>query len=326
MKMPLRRLAYGDRLQVTCRIIALVLIAMGIAIFPVSAWQITTARTAAGQLGSYGLWDPRVGVRVVPAIVRADLGRFLWFVDTRVGQVAVYNLGNVQAAVDIAVRGIEQDEEGCLTFTPGSQEVTEAVSVSESHFLLAPGSSREIRIVLDSGYARRRDRAGLCAGIEVRCSPSVASGAQASSLASPGVNVPVLVRLPGNRGHDLSMEDVRTGAWDEDGAARVRIKVRNGGGAYAVASGVLSFEKAGTGRSRSAPSEHKIAPGLVLPGGARWLEAKIPQGSLDAGDYSAEVRISVDGKPCLMSSLLVKADEFGSIMRLGPTGSSPGRP
>ncbi len=39
------------------------------------------------------------------------------------------------------------------------------------------------------------------------------------------------------------MEDVRTGAWDEDGAARVRIKVRNGGGAYAVASGVLSFER-----------------------------------------------------------------------------------
>ncbi|MDD2202152.1 MAG: hypothetical protein PHQ21_07490 [Firmicutes bacterium] len=325
-----RFLAYTDRLWAIGRIGVLALIVTGITIFPVFARQIPVAREEPGQVGNFGSWEQRIGVRVSPAIVRASLGRFLWFVDTRVGQVFVVNSGNVQASVDIVVRGIKQDDEGRLTFTPGSEEVIEAINVSHSSFLLAPGASRMISISLDSDYAKRRDRAGLCAAMEVLCSPSIASGARASFLASAGVNIPVLVRLPGVRGYDLSLEDVCTRVDDEDGATRVRIKVRNGGGAYVVASGVLSFEIPGTGRDgsgvRFGASDHKIAPGLVLPGSGRWLEAKIPQGILNAGDYSAEVRISVEGKLCLRSSLAVKADEFGSILSCSPKGSSPGRP
>lgn len=314
-----------DRLWTIRRIGALVLIAMGMAIFPMPAQQVPVACAEAARAGNFGLWKQRIGVRVSPAMVRANLGRFLWFVDTRVGQVAVFNSGNVQASVDITVRGIEQDEEGHLTFTPGPEEVIEALNVSQSSFLLAPGASRTINIAVDPGYAKRRDRVGLCAAMEVRCSPSIISGARASFLASPEVNVPVLVRLPAHRGHDLSLEDVCTGAGYEDGVNVVRIKVRNEGGAYVVASGVMSFETVGTDRNRSSASDHKIAPGLILPGSARWLEAKIPQGSLTAGDYATEVKIFVDGKPCLRSSLVMKVDEFGSILSCDTRDSSPGR-
>lgn len=326
MKMFLRSLADGDRLRASRRIGALVLMTMVIAILSISAQRIPAACAVAGHVGNLGFWEQRVGVRVYPAIVQADLGRFLWFVETRVGQVVVFNSGNVPTAVHIIVRGIEQDDEGRLTFTPASEEVIQAISVSESSFLLAPGASRGIRIAIDPNYAKRRDRIGLCAAIEVRCSPSTVSGARASFLASPEVNVPVLVRLPGMRGHDLSLEDVHAGVDDEDGVTRVRVKVRNQGGAHAIASGVLSFEMIGAGRVRAASSDHKIAPGLVLPGSARWLEARIPHGSLIAGDYSAEVRINVDGKPCLSSSIAIKADEFGSILKCGSKGSAPARP
>jgi len=215
--------------------------------------------------------------------------------------------------IRIDVRGITQDGEGNFIFIPASEEVAAALSVSHSSFRLAPGVSRTIRITIDPRYVRRRDRFGLCAALEVRSSPSGRDGAAPGLSALPGINIPVIVRLPGNHVNRLSLEDVDIGESREDGMSAIRVKVRNRGETYILPGGTLSLEPEGGVRAKTGKLGLAVTPGLVLPGCARWLEAEIPQGSLNVGHYEATLIMSVNGKTVLNERFMLKMNEDGCV-------------
>jgi hypothetical protein len=298
------------------RVSAVVLIAMGVFFLSVPVRrEIGAQASSGGSKGSnYGLGRQfRLGIKASPAIVQADLGRFLWFVDTKVGQVAISNPGNAEASVSIHIQGLAQDDEGRLRFIPATREIASALSVSKRSFSLAPGASRNVNLTLDSGYARRRDSAGLCAALKVRCLPSSSYACASSCVTSPGIMVPVLVRLPGNSENCIAVEDVCMRADDGDGTNRVRIKIRNEGGAYVVANGVLRLERKGSSSGDGGVLGFQVAPGLVLPGCSRWLEAQIPRNRLRVGDYEASFEIEANGKTGLKSSFMMNVDQSGRV-------------
>ncbi len=255
-------------------------------------------------------------LEISPVIIQKELGRFLWLIDTRVGQFVVGNPGATPVVLRISSMGLAHDENGGVITLPCPSEVAAALTVSPSTPIsIAPGASVTIKVLLDRSYAGRPDRSGLCAalivsGVPARCG----SGAMGIEIGS-SIVLPVMVKLPGRGCARLAMVGVCCeGAWDGKSRPALTVRVANEGGAYARVDGQVLIRAA----DGSLDIKAAIVPALVLPGCVRACAVDLPSVGLPPGAYQASVQLRADGKAAASA-------EF--TLHVGPetTASFPGR-
>ncbi|MEA4883405.1 MAG: hypothetical protein VB144_07090 [Clostridia bacterium] len=250
-----------------------------------------------------------ISVMLAPAVIEAELTRFLWHADTAAGAIAITNFASVSLSVNVKTYGVEHDANGHIDAMTVSTEESKALRVSPAAFVLKPGGSASVKLTVDPAYAADRAKNSLLAAVSFATRPAIQARAGSYIAAESVFVAPVMLRFSGKWVRKISVVGVQATGGGDGSSPTLMVTVRNDGNTYARASAVLSHRMPGMKTATELP----VPSGVVFPGKVRVLEANLKDTRMPTGRWAAEVRLYADGVACAGVQCMMEVAASGEV-------------